>query len=137
MRMLCSILLALAASASVADAADYIFTVPVRVENMRFADRVTVTCNVLNLHRPVGYSGEIPVPLTAAAYHGSITINVDLLPGYVRADASLWSCALVYYWHRPAGAPSAGLLDQYVFYQRETGQAIASEVVTASGSLPR
>ena len=135
MRLICTILLALFAATGVAGAVDYVFGVPIRIENLRFAESAQLLCNVFGAPGPIGRSGYIAVPLTDGAYHGVVPVSVTLNVGYARADAMSWLCELQYSWRRPPGSRSVGFVERDRYYQLETGQAITSSNMVESGPI--
>lgn len=130
MRALMFLIAALFAVATPAAAEDYRFTVPVRIENMRFAENVRVSCtavmNVSGINRAV--TGQTPVTLSSGGFRGTVTVSVTLPPGVSRADYGFSACELTYTWHNADGtADRGGYIDQTsrnAGYTRGTGQVV-------------
>jgi hypothetical protein len=124
-----------------AHAEDYVFTLPVRIENMRNMESANATCGVegiaaRRLPAGTGYT-YVPVPLVDGAYNGTLTIRVTLPVGFTRADFPRWACGIVYRWPRPAGASAGyGSDEQNLLYATETGQTVASSVLRTEGAFP-
>ncbi|QGZ96705.1 hypothetical protein [Terricaulis silvestris] len=141
MRMLLSVIAFTTALLSVeARAEDYVFTLPVRIENMRNMESADATCGVEGLRRLPAGAGYtyVPIPLIDGAYNGTLTIRVTLPVGFTRADFPRWACGIIYRWRRPAGASAGyGSGEQNLLYATETGQTVASSVLRTEGAFPR
>src|SRR5690242_13653656 len=81
-----------------ANATDFTFNVPVRIENMTHATEAWVSCDIyqgaLGSRRSVGF-GRTDIHLNSGAYSGNVAVNVNAAPGYAATDADSWGCGLV------------------------------------------
>jgi hypothetical protein len=131
------------AFASPAHADDYTFTVPVRIENMRFVESANVNCGVYRdtpVATALSVGGRTAVPLVDHSFTGNVTVVVNLSSGYTRADATRWGCGLVYNWRMPDGSVfnrSLSSGERPREYQRYTGQTVASTVDSVGGPIAR
>ena len=127
-----------------ADATDYTFNVPVRIENMGNANEAWVSCDiyqgVLASKRSVGF-GRTEVPLSSGAYSGNIAVNVNAAPGFIATDADSWGCFLAYVWRMPDGTTftrsTSGGDERNALYTRYTGQEVASSHLEDGGAIAR
>lgn len=124
--------------------ANFVFTVPVRIESMTHMTGATVTCTVLHTSPtsvPVSVgSGLATVPVRDGSFTGNVTVTV------VASDARIasypptrYTCGLVYTWRNPDGSTyseSHILGERERFYTRITGQEITTATVEATGDMP-
>jgi hypothetical protein len=136
-------LAAFAAPAMAQTGPDYVFNVPVRIENTpplagQFA---VVNCSVIayNLveRRPTGtYYAQQQVTIGDSGYRDTVRIELTLPAGVRRSDVMNWSCSLILHRARtPAGAVvdmPAGA-DRAAAYTSVTGQTVASSQMLAQG----
>lgn len=137
---LCTILATLALT-TVAKAENYAITVPVRIQNMRFAENVRVNCYV-------GFPGGgtlsmwTPVTLVDGSFTGDVTVLIERPPpgpaeAESRAEANRWGCSVVYVWRTADGSlyghPFHSSDERNRTYTRDTGQVVASSRMEAQG----
>lgn len=131
------------AAATPAQAVDFVFNVPVRIENMRNVTRAFVSCTagqtVSGIPHPLGPSSMVDVPLVDGSFHGTIPVNFSVSSGYAASDATDWQCALTYLWRMPDGSTFSRSLtsseDRGALYTRYTGQEVASAHTDESGPV--
>ncbi len=127
---------------------DYVFNVPVRVENARHVAAAAVQCSVRAydaagrwLASPSGYEGIGP-RLVGGAFRGTIRMELRLPAGVTRSNVRDWSCDLLISAARdPSGAvvnvPGSNVEQRVIGYTTVTGQRVTSSVVVAQGEFPR
>lgn len=123
---------------------DYTLNVPVRIERMNHVDSAFVICSIQNRSgvspRNLADPVLVNVPLRDGNFVGNVSVGVTISSGYTRADATHWSCNLSYRWRMPDGNVfnrSVSAEERASDYQRYTGQAVTSQVLTVSGEIPR
>lgn len=127
---------------------NYVFTVPVRIENMTHVRDALVSCYVnhtapgltspLSIGEP---SGNIPnVLLRDGNFTGNVTVTVVVdqikLAAYPPTE---WGCRISYRFTRPEGVTYNETLsptEREAIYTRLTGQEITSSTVVVTGTLP-
>lgn len=140
------LLIALAPVKQPAYYANYVFNIPVRIENMRNITRAWVSCGITHRGssasdvRALGVGGQTDVPLVDGAYNGTITVTAAVSAGdAIQYPPTNYSCALMYVWRNPDGATFSESVDattRATAYTRLTGQAIAENTAEAAGTFP-
>lgn len=128
---------------------DFVFQVPVRIENMTHLISAAVNCSVVHdapgLATPVSLgvpgTGTTAVPVVAGAYNGTLTVTVQVTADRLaRYTPTSWGCGLTYRWRNPDGTTFSESVrpgEREGIYTRSTGQAITSEsTVRVTGPLP-
>ncbi|WP_265569420.1 hypothetical protein [Sphingomicrobium nitratireducens] len=87
-----------------AQAADFIFDVPVRIENMTWLNRIRVECYVSSQMTPYGppYTSlshligraYVDQPITNGNFEGTLTIKVDNRSDYQNSEAAGYICSM-------------------------------------------
>jgi hypothetical protein len=128
--------------------ADFVFQVPVRIENMRHITTALVSCSIIHdapgLATPVSLgvpgTGTTSVPVADGAYNGTVTVTVTVTPDRLaRYAPTSWSCGIAYRWRNPDGSTFTESVrpgEREGIYTRLTGQAIAEATTTVTGPLP-
>ncbi|HYN82875.1 MAG TPA: hypothetical protein VES88_15405 [Gemmatimonadaceae bacterium] len=131
-----------------ASAPDFVFQVPVRIENMTHITTASVACEVVHdapgLPTPINLNvpgtGITSVPVAGGAYAGNVTVTVTVTADRLaRYTPTSWSCAITYRWRNPDGTTfteSVRRGEREGIYTRLTGQAISESTVTVTGPLP-
>ena len=129
-------------------AADFVFQIPVRIENMRHMTSAIVSCAVMHdapgLPNPISLgdpgTGSASVPVVGGVYNGTVTVTVSVAPDLLARYAPTgWSCGISYRWRNPDGtifSASVAPGEREGIYTRLTGQAIGAATTRVSGSLP-
>jgi len=142
------VMVGLGAMHAPAPMADFVFQIPVRIENMRHITTALVSCSVVHdapgLLNPISLgdpgTGTTSVPLTDGAYNGTLTVTVTVTPDRLARYAPTgWSCGIGYRWRNPDGtvfSESVRPGEREGIYTRLTGQAISEATTTVSGPLP-
>lgn len=125
---------------------DYVFNVPVRIENMRSVTSVWVTCGILHVgsgaadRTALGIGGRTNVPISDGAYDGTITVTVPVSSSdAIRFPPNAYGCGLVYQWRNPDGTAfneSVNASGRATAYTRLTGQDITENTTEIAGTLP-
>jgi hypothetical protein len=127
---------------------DFVFQVPVRIENMTHITSASVSCSVMHdapgLATPVSLgvpgTGTTTVPVAAGAYSGTVTVTVQVTTDRLaRYTPTSWSCGIAYRWRNPDGTTYTESVrpgEREGIYTRLTGQAISESTVTVTGPLP-
>jgi hypothetical protein len=141
------LLIALAPAQPLAFFADYVFNVPVRIENMHSVTTAWVTCSLTHRGttasdvRGIGVGGRTNVTLVDGAYNGTVTVTVPVSSSdAIQYPPTNYQCTLVYEWRNPDGttyneSPFTSA-DRATAFTRLTGQAIAQITGDVSGTLP-
>ena len=140
---------ALAAAPSPAPVfADYVFIVPVRIENMTHITTASISCSVIHdapgLANPIqlGTPGTGTEFITVAGgnFTGNVTVTVAVTADRLaRYTPTSWSCAVAYRWRNPDGSIFTESLrpgEGEGVYTRRTGQALDSATTTVGGPMP-
>lgn len=121
-------------------AEDFTFHVPVRIENMRFAESGIVLCSVVARGRSIAAPAQ-PFTVVDGAYRATHTFAINLGADVRRDEATRYSCVLNFSYRNSEGvllnATSSGLLRQAEVYTRDTGQAVTAQNIQAAGDWPR
>lgn len=128
-----------------AQAVDFVFNVPVRIENMRNVTSASVSCGVRQtvdgVPHALGASPTVPVPLVDGTYRGTVTVNFSAGFGYSALDATDWQCWLMYVWRMPDGSTFSRSLsdtdDRNALYTHYTGQEVLSSHLNENGLITR
>lgn len=139
------LLIALAPIQPPAYFADYVFNIPVRIENMRSVTSAWVTCGITHRGisasdvRTLGVGGRADVPLVDGAYNGTITVTVAVSSSdAIRFPPTNYGCGLVYQWRNPDGTTFTESVDatgRATAYTRLTGQAISENTSEVAGVI--
>ena len=140
------LLIALAPVQPPAYFADYVFNIPVRIENMRNVTSAFITCGMTHRGtsaadvRSLGIGGRANVPLVDGAYNGTITITVPVSAAdAIQYPPTNYSCTLVYLWRSPDGSiyneSFATTADRATAFTRLTGQAISENTTEVAGTI--
>lgn len=122
-----------------AHAEDFTFNVPVRIENMRFAEAGILGCSVSSAGTRMVRSPEVTFPITDGNYRQMVPVTLNLPAGERRDAFTDFSCVL-YISFRPSGGALlyGGDYNPVRFvteYPARTSQAIASHSMFALGTL--
>lgn len=127
---------------------DYVFNVPVRIENARHLTAVIVQCSVRAsdatgrwLASPSGVE-IIDSRLVDGAFRSTARVEVRLPAGVTRSNVREWHCDLLLNGARnPSGTvvdvPGATVEERVAGYTTVTGQRVTSSRVYAAGRFPR
>ena len=139
------LLIALAPIQPPAYFADYVFNVPVRIENMRSVTSAFVSCGITHRGstatdvRTLGIGGRTDVPIVDGAYNGTITVTVTVSSSdAIRYPPTNYGCGLVYTWRNPDGSTFTESVDattRATAYTRLTGQAISENTTDVGGTI--
>jgi hypothetical protein len=139
------LLIALAPAQPPAYFADYVFNIPVRIENMRNITSAWVSCGITHRGssasdvRTLGVGGRTDVPLVDGSYNGTITVTVPISASdAIQYPPTNYGCGLVYLWRNPDGATFSESVDatsRATAYTRLTGQAISEHTTEVAGTI--
>ena len=124
--------------------ANYVFTIPVRIESMTHITTANVSCTLTHttpttVPTSVG-SAQTPVPVVGGNFTGNIVVTVAAADSRVAAyPPTGYSCVLAYSWRNPDGTIySASHLvgAREGVYTRMTGQEISTATIEAAGTIP-
>ena len=129
---------------SAARAADFTFTVPVRIENMPNITEAWVNCFVTGETsaglRQIGF-GRSDVALATGSFAGNVTVEVNASPGFASNEASSWGCSLAYNWRMPDGSiftrSTSSSAERATLYTQYTGQDVTASHADESGTISR
>ena len=110
------------------------FTVPVRIENMRYLESANVDCSVSTALGAALGRQRAPVPLVNRQFNGDLSLVVALPAGRTAADATTYECALTYTFS-PATV-GAEFVTQAQLYEMNTHQTVATSVDSVTGPVP-
>ena len=128
--------------------ANYVFTIPIRIENMTHITTANVSCSVthmaIGLSNPIDLStpgtGMASVPVRDGNFNGSITVTVvvsrDRLAAYTPTN---WGCGIAYEFRNPDGTIYRESIEpgrREAIYTRLTGQAVTTATVEVTGTIP-
>ena len=127
---------------------NYVFTVPVRIENLTYVRDALVSCYVNHtapgLSTPISIgepSSSLPnVQLRDGGFTGNVTVTVVIdqmkLAAYPPTE---WGCRISYRFAKPDGSSYTETLspgEREAIYTRLTGQEITTSTVLVTGTLP-
>ena len=141
------LLLAFAKLPAPAPFAEYVISVPIRIENMRNLASANLSCGVYHwgpverVDINVPGSGIAPVPVSGGAYNGTVSVTVRTDDARaLRYPPTNWQCYLVYIWRNPDGSlfseSPRSTAERATAYTRITGQEISENVTELSGPIP-
>lgn len=124
--------------------ANYVFTIPVRIESMTHITAAHVSCTLSHTSpttAPTSLgSARTAVPIVDGNFAGNIVVTVVATDSRVAAyPPTSYSCVLVYSWRNPDGtiySESLLLGLREGIYTRMTGQEISIATVEAAGTIP-
>jgi len=128
--------------------ANYVFVVPVRIENMTHVTTALVSCSVIHdepgLSNPIQLgtpgTGTTSVPVSGGNFTGNITVTVEVTSDRLaRYTPTSWGCGLSYRWRNPDGTTFTTSVrpgEREGIYTRLTGQEITTATVNVTGPLP-
>ena len=140
------LMIALAPLNNPAPFADYVISVPLRIENMRNVVSAQLNCGIyhwgtdrVDLTTPG--TGTAAVPIAGGAYTGTVTVTVNVTDSRATLNPPTnWMCMLVYRWRNPDGTIFSeslrGTAERATAYTRGTGQEISENVTEISGPIP-
>lgn len=139
---------ALASPAAAQTGPDYVFNVPVRIENATplAGHPAYVRCSITALSADRHYiragEGRQNFDIGPTGFRGTVRVEVTLSPGMRRADSQRWDCTLEFYSVTSAtgartswGTPNSA--EAIRGYPALTGQAVRSSVLVATGLFTR
>jgi hypothetical protein len=152
MRMIRTLLVAAAistaASPSYAQSGpDYIFNVPVRIENAQplAGNPLQVMCTVSAYDASWRHLGSQTATQTITpsetGYRSSVRLELTLPPGLARSNVRRWSCGLLLQTaNTPSGVrvaiPGVNSEARLAQYPTVTGQSVASSALSTNGEFP-
>jgi hypothetical protein len=128
--------------------ADYVFIVPVRIENMTHITTASVSCSIIHdapglanpIHLGTPGTGTEFITVRGGNFTGNVTVTVAVSADRLaRYTPTSWSCAVAYRWRNPDGSTFSESLrpgEREGVYTRSTGQAIDSATTTVTGPMP-
>ncbi len=135
----------LTAPATAQTGPDYIFNVPVRIENTPplNGQRANVLCLVIAYDfaagRPTGtYQAQQWITIGPSGFNDTVRVEITLPPGVRRADTMSWSCSLNLQNVRDASGASVPIppgVDRGAAYTSVTGQRVASSRTVINGQF--
>ena len=126
--------------------ADYVFQIPVRIENMRHVTEASASCSILHespgrgpIQLGVPGTGYTSIPVVDGAVNDTITVTVTVTAARIAEyTPTHWDCGLAYRWRNPDGTIFSESLipgTREGIYTRLTGQEITTAVVQVRGEL--
>ena len=124
--------------------ANYVFTVPVRIENMTHITTATASCTLTSIQptTPVTSLGSAStsIPISGGSFTGNVIVTLVVSADRIAAyPPTNWSCGLTYHWRNPDGTTNTGSFltgAREPAYTRSTGQEITTATVEVTGTLP-
>jgi hypothetical protein len=117
---------------------EFVFNVPVRIENAPGIVEARIRC-VVSMRTASGAAAGVEVretlTITGGAYNGTLRLVAPITAGLRREDATSWSCAMEPFYTTPTGvARPTGDLENW--YEDVSGRRLASHSLQAFGYFP-
>ncbi len=119
---------------------DYIFNVPVRIENAPGIYEAHISCGV-TLRSATGVETYVPgratLTIPPTGYRGTVQIRATVPVGARREDQINWSCAMTLLHRDAAGTVSAMRGDPGAWYEDVSGRRVVSHHLSEFAYLSR